>query len=201
MKDFSVSRDTIRKAMRQLLSKGLVYQVQGSGTYVTDPDVISKTLRLTSFSEDMRNRGLDPSSTVLNAQRIPSGERVSKELGLTAGTPINYIQRLRLAGGKPMAIESVYLHTDVEDSELLDPHGSLYDQLSALGYQVERAVQTISAVNLDKDAAYLLNQAVGAAAIRVSRIGYSSRGQAIESSETIYRGDRYSFELVVAREP
>lgn len=200
MTEFEVSRDTVRKAIQRLAARGLVYNIHGSGTYVADPAMIAKTLRLTSFSEDMRERGLDPSSRVLAAERLPADENVARELGLEPGAPVHYLRRLRLAGGTPMAIESAYLTIEAAGLDGLDPQGSVYDQLAARGSRIERATQTISAVNLDRNQAHILDQPIGAAAIRVDRTGYTDRGRAVERTETLFRGDRYSFELVVSRE-
>jgi GntR family transcriptional regulator len=200
MKDFGVSRTTVRQAIQGLISSGLVYKIQGSGTYVADPAVISKTLRLTSFSEDMRQRGLEPASVVLASGTVAASPEMASVLEVEPGSPLVFVQRLRLADGRPMALESVYLLAELVDATSLDVAGSLYAQLGERGIRVERAAQTIGATNLDSHQARLLDQAVGAAAIRVVRVSYSDRGLAVERAETLYRADRYGFDVVVARD-
>ncbi len=70
--EFDVSRLTVRRALDRLEHDGLVYRVQGAGTFVAAPR-IAKSVELTSFSEDMRARGLEPGSSVLVTETIPAG--------------------------------------------------------------------------------------------------------------------------------
>lgn len=199
MEEFSMSRSTVRQALRVLMTRGLVYQVQGSGTYVADPEVVAKTLRLTGFSEDMRQRGLTPSSRVMSNETVPASPEIATALQVPTGTPLYKLRRLRLADGVPMALETIHLIADLLASTQFNFDSSIYEQLTDAGIVVDRAAQTIRAVNLDVDQARLLDQAVGAAAIEVSRVTYTDRGQPFEQAVTTYRGDRYSFQIGVGR--
>ncbi len=199
MEEFSVSRSTVRQAIRVLQGRGLVYNVQGSGTYVSDPEVVAKTLRLTGFTEDMRQRGMEPSSLVLANESVQATPDLASALQVAAESPLRLLRRLRLADGVPMALETMYLVTDMVGATELDFDRSIYEQLSLSGVVIDRAAQTIRAVNLDVEQARLLDQAVGAAAIQVSRVTYTDRGQPFEQVVTTYRGDRYSFQIGVGR--
>ena len=199
MENFAVSRSTVRQAIRVLLGRGLVYNVHGSGTYVSDPEVVSKTLRLTGFTEDMRQRGLKPSSVVISNESVPAPRELALTLQVAPEAPLRMLRRLRLADGVPMALESIYLVESLLDSVEVDFDHSIYEQLGTAGIIIDRAAQTIRAVNLDVQQARLLDQAVGAAAIEVSRVTYSDRGQPFEQAVTTYRGDRYSFQIGVGR--
>lgn len=201
MDEFDVSRMTVRQAIQVLVRRGLVYNVQGSGTYVADPTVVAKSLRLTGFSEDMRQRNLVPASEVLAVEPVEATEELASLLDIELGTELIGVRRLRLADGVPMALESVYLLRDLVPVDELDISSSLYEQLEDAGIKVDRAAQTIKSVNLEAETAKHLDQAVGAAAMLVARVTYSDRGRALEYAETTYRGDRYSFELVVRRDP
>lgn len=194
---FSVSRTTVRQAIQVLLRKGLVYNVQGSGTYVSNPAVVSKTLRLTGFSEDMRLRGLNPASVILEFASSEASPEMAAKLQVEPGAPLIMVRRLRMADDVPMALERVHLCADMVDVNRIDFARSLYEGLRELGVHVARATQTIEAVNLNAEQARHLDQAVGAAALRVQRVSYTDRGRAFEHAETIYRADRYSFDIVV----
>jgi DNA-binding GntR family transcriptional regulator len=200
LEEFGVSRTTVRQAIQLLIRKGLVYNVQGSGTYVSNPAVVSKTLRLTGFSEDMRQRGMEPASTVLEHGTVVASPDLAAKLHISAGDPLVAIRRLRSADGVPMALETVYLVAGLVDRDRIDLVKSLYEQLRDQGVNVVRAAQTIEAVNVDAEQAHRLDQAVGAAALRVQRVSFTDRGIPFEHAETIYRGDRYSFDVVVARD-
>lgn len=199
LEEFSVSRSTVRQAIRVLLSQGLIYNIQGSGTYVADPGAVSKTMRLTGFSEDMRQRGMKPSSTILTDESVAASPELAAMLQTTLGTPLRKLRRLRLADDVPMALETIYLIDEMLDGAQVDVDRSIYEQLTAAGIVVDRAAQTIKAVNLDVGQARLLDQAVGAAAIEVSRVTYTDRGVPFEQAVTTYRGDRYSFQIGVGR--
>ena len=197
--EFHVSRATVRQAIQLLIQKGLLYNVQGSGTYVANRAVVSKTLHLTGFSEDMRLRGLEPASEVIDLGTATANGEMATKLHVAEGTPLLQIRRLRLADQVPMALEQVFLVASMVNGVELDGRGSLYDQLRENGVTVWRAAQSIDAVNLDAEQAHHLEQAVGAAALRVRRVSFSDRGDAFEYAETIYRGDRYNFDIVVGR--
>ena len=200
MQQLGVSRVTVRRAIELLGRRGVVYQVHGSGTFVADPAVVTKTLRLTSFTEDMEQRGMSPSTTVLSTQVAQADADIARSLRLEPGTEVFTLERLRLADRQPMALESVYLPPLGIDWSTLDPTTSLYAQMGASGVKVDRASQTIEAVNLHPAQAYALDQPVGAAALRVTRISYSETGLVVELAETIYRGDRYGYDLVISRD-
>lgn len=200
MQQLNVSRMTVRRAIEQLVRRGLVYQVHGSGTFVADPSVVTKTLHLTSFTEDMVQRGLTPTTRVLNVGTAPATPEVARRLGIQPEEEVFLLERLRLADGTPMALERVHLPPLGMDWSTIDPATSLYAQMEAGGWTVERAAQTIEAVNLERTQAHALDQAVGAAALRVTRVSYTDAGQPVEHAMTIYRGDRYGYDLVISRD-
>lgn len=200
LEEFGVSRTTVRQAIQLLIRKGLVYNVQGAGTYVSNPAVVSKTLRLTGFSEDMRQRGMEPASTILAQGTVVATSELAAKLHIGPGDPLIAIRRLRSADGVPMALETVYLVAALVDLDHIDLTNSLYERLRDEGVNVTRAAQAIEAVNVDAEQARHLDQAVGAAALRVQRVSFTDRGTSFEHAETIYRGDRYSFDVVVGRD-
>lgn len=195
-----VSRMTVRKAIATLVEEGRVYNVHGSGTYVGSADIFSKTPKLTSFTEDMISRGAVPSSRVLELARIEAPESVAAALGLAASEETTHIRRLRLADDVPIAIEDVYIPRLVLDLESLNLGASLYEQLRLAGHEVFRAEQEIKAITLTAQESRLLEVAKGEAALSVTRVSSSRRGHLIEFARTIYRADRYTFQLAVTRD-
>ncbi len=200
MQHYDVSRNTVRRTLELLTTRGLVYQIQGSGTYVADPEVVTKTLQLTSFSEDMRLRGLEPASRILSWEEMSADPETARRLSAEPGTPVVAIHRLRLADAVPMALERVHFVAAAIDWSRVDADRSLYAQLAEQGVRVVRATQSVHAINLDADQARLLDQAVGAAALQVQRVACDERGTPLEAAMTVYRGDRYGFDFVVDRQ-
>lgn len=197
---FGVSRLTVRHAIAKLVDEGVLYNVHGSGTYVGSNEIFSKAPKLTSFSEDMRSRGYEASSQLLGLTRQRADAEVALALGISEGAECIHIRRLRLADARPLAVEDVHVPGSVLQIEQFSPTGSLYEQLAQGGHEIFRAEQEIKAINLEQEYAALLDVAAGAAALEVSRVSSDRRGRRIEHARTIYRADRYSFQLAVTRE-
>src|SRR5438874_13390720 len=104
--DFGVSRLTIRAALDDLVREGLLVRRHGSGTFVGEPK-IAQQLTLTSFSDDMRRRGMVPDSRTLRLENVHAGARVGRALNVSPDTRVFQITRLRLADGEPMALETL----------------------------------------------------------------------------------------------
>ena len=198
-----VSRITVRKAVQTLVNDGLVVQKQGSGTSVA-PKVkrVQQSLsRLTSFSEDMSRRGSIVQSTWLEKGLFAPSPREIIALGLSAGSQVARISRLRIADGVPLAIERASLSPEY----LPDPENvgrSLYRYLAKRGCKPSRAIQRISASNINETDAKLLEIDAGVAGLNIERISYLPTGQVVEFTRSIYRGDAYDFvaELEIADE-
>ncbi len=189
-----LSRVTVRKAIQPLVEAGLVTQRRGSGTVVAlrVPKVEQSLSILTSFSEDMSRRGLNASSQLLERGIFDPSPEEMVALGLSSGVQVARITRLRLAGGKPMAIERASLPTDIlPDPALISE--SLYDALARDGNRPTRALQRISAINLQTRDVELLNIPKGSAGLNIERTSYIKGGRVVEFTRSVYRGDAYDF--------
>jgi GntR family transcriptional regulator len=191
---FGVSRVTVRKALGGLVEAGLLRQRQGSGTFVAAPPqrVEQALSRLTSFSEDMRLRGLEPAVEWLAREvSLPSPQEAMR-LSLSPTERVSRLRRLRLAGGVPMAIEWATLPVRY----LPDPdevNDSLYATLAAHGVRPVRALQRLRAASLGAADASLLGVATGAPVLAIERVAFLASGEPIEFTQSWYRGDAYDF--------
>ncbi|AFO92456.1 GntR family transcriptional regulator [Phaeobacter inhibens] len=189
-----LSRVTVRRAMQDLVDRGIVVQRQGSGSFVADgtPKVEQSLSQLTSFTEDMERRGYDTSVEWLERGiHTPSPEEVMA-LALTSGEAVARIARLRRANGRPMAIERASLPVDI----LPNPQavrGSLYEVLEQSGSRPVRALQRISAINLPEQEAQMLGVEPGMAGLSIVRTSYLRNRRVVEFTRSIYRGDAYDF--------
>lgn len=197
-----VSRATVRQALASLESMGVVNRIQGSGTFTVGP-AIAKSLRLTSFSEDIRARGLVPGSRVVSADARPAGADVGRDLRISPAAEVVRLVRVRTAGGVPMCLEEVYLQSAHVPGLLdLDLSASLYELLDTrYGIRLVRADQVLEATVLEERDARALDSPLLAPALRVHRIGLDGRDRPIERSTSLYRGDRYQIRYSVRREP
>lgn len=197
---YTVSRNTVRQALNDLESVGYVYRIQGAGTFVANR-VVSKSMALTSFSDDMRERGLHPSSRMLATDVTRAGTTLAESLGLSPDDDLVRVSRLRLADDAPMCLESVHLPAARVPGLLEhDLSESLYALISErYGLEIHRAEQIVRAVDLDETQAVLLGVPVGSSGLRVDRVGLDQRDRPVEATTTTYRADRYEVRFTVRR--
>ncbi len=186
-----VSRVTVRKAISGLVAEGLLVQRQGAGTFVAERIVKSFSL-LTSFTNDLRARGLDPQSIVLEHD---SGEVTPEEamaLNLSPGVLVVRSYRLRTASGQPLALE----RTTVPQSVLPDSAEiglSLYEAFAARGIRPMRALQRLRAIAFDAEQARLMQLPEGSPGLFIERRAFLADGRVVEFTRSFYRGDAYDF--------
>src|SRR5438034_6523815 len=106
--DLGVSRLTVRAALDDLAREGYLVRRRGAGTFVSEPK-IAQELTMTSFTDDMRRRGMRPTSRTLELRVAPAGARLGRLLRASPSEPIVVARRLRLADGETMAIETLHV--------------------------------------------------------------------------------------------
>ena len=191
--ELGVARMTLRKALDQLVADSLLLRRQGSGTFVAPPKVAQR-LTATSFSEDMRARGLRPGARTLSAATKPAGMAVGACLNIQPTASILQVRRLRLADGIPMALEELHVPADVvpglTGDDLVDH--SFYSLLSTrYGLTLAGGTQTIEPTLTSGEDATLLEVTPGAPAFLFERTTRVSTGRVVEFVRSVYRGDRY----------
>lgn len=189
-----LSRVTVRKAIQALVASGDVVQRQGSGSFVTErAERLQQSLsHLTSFSEDMARRGMATSVRMLEQSVcLPSPEEIAA-LSLENGASVSRLARLRMADDRPLAIERASLPVDILPNPV-EVTASLYDVLERTDMRPVRAIQKISAINLDEAEALLLGVPEGAAGLRIERLSFLASDRVAEFTNSIYRGDAYDF--------
>lgn len=198
--ELAVSRLTVRRVLDGLEHERRVYRVQGAGTFVSESHV-AKSLELTSFTEDMRSRGMTPGSRLLAAEETTAGARLGQALSVSPSEKVLHIARVRTADGEPMCLEHSYIPSRVAPGLLdLDLERSLYRLLDdAFRLRLEHADQTITSTVVDPEQAELLDVPPFSPAFNVERTGYDARGRAIERAESLYRADRYSYRVTLYR--
>ncbi len=197
---FQTTRLTVRRVLDRLGHEGKVYRTQGAGTFVSEPR-IAKSVELTSFSTDMKARGLKPGSLAAQVERVSAGADIGAELQISPRDPVIHITRIRTADGVPMCLEHSYMPADVVPGlEERDLDGSLYELLSqTYGLQAEKAEQSIRATVLDAADAKALSVPEFSPAFLVRRVAFDNHGRRIEFALSTYRADRYSYEMVIYR--
>lgn len=199
--EFNASRTTVRQALADLTVEGRLHRVQGRGTFVAEPKVAQR-LQLSSYTEDMRAQGREPSSRLLEVDELPADAQLAGLLAIPAGGKVLRVRRLRLADGEPMAIETS--HLPLGRFRGLRRHitggGSLYQTLrEQFGVELGHAEETIETALAGPQEATLLGADVGMPMLLLSRHSFDTGGQPVEWVRSVYRGDRYKFVATLDR--
>ena len=194
----NLSRVTARKAIDRLVEQGLIVRRRGSGNYIA-PKLEQPLSRLTSFSEELHQRGFKPTSRWLTRAFTLAAPDEQLSLGLTTGERVARLERLRLADDVVMAYEvSVLPENVLPDPMAVD--GSLYTYLAGRGRAPVRALQHIRAINAQQKLAELLEVPEGQAVLFITRVGYLDSGQAVELTHSYCRSDYYDFVAEMRRD-
>lgn len=188
---FNVSRMTVRQALDALVAEGSLVREQGRGTFVA-PRHTDFEMRLTTFGEEARRRGLEPGAQVLEATTVPAGARVARALDMPEGEPVHHVARLRTADGAPMSIETSWIPAHLAPDLLADGvPDSLDAVLRARDLAPTWGEDTLQAADATPDEARLLGMTTQRAVMRTQRRSYAGQ-TAVMYTQSTFRGDRYS---------
>ena len=198
-KTYKVSAMTVRQALVALQQEGMIHSVPGLGTYVSDHKM-SKKLTFVSFSQEISERGMKPSSKIVTAIKTTvKSQDVADSLNIKVGDPVYKIERVRFADKIPMALEESFVSAELIPGLLdFDLSQSLYEILkNSYEKAVTRAECVVSPINLSKRQADLLDTEVKSAALNFVVVAYDARGRALERCSSIKRGDRFDFKYSI----
>lgn len=196
---YDVSVMTVRQSLAALQADGFLYTIPGSGTYVAG-EKLSKKLVFVSFSEEIKEKGMKPSSQVIKAEKVQiNDKKLADILQIGQGDYAYRIKRVRLADGLPLSIEDTHIPCDNAPG-LLDHNlkGSLYEIFKEVYERpVIRADSTISPILLDKDLATSLKAPVNTPSLMFTLTAFDSRGRTMEHCISVKRGDKYDFRFSI----
>jgi len=193
----SLSRVTVRKALAMLEEEGMLNRRQGARSEIGNR--VEKSLStLTSFSEDLRARGMEPGCVWLSKQLSRPSPTEMMALGISANAQVLRMRRVRTADGAPIAVE----HAAVPVRFLPSPSSvgdSLYDALAQRGFLPRRAVQRMRARAASAEDALHLRCEPGAPILTTERRCFLADGEIVEYCETRYKGEVYDFVFELQR--
>ena len=199
---FDVSRTTVRKAIENLVARGLVEIRRGRGTFVTKPKIRQDLTELTGFVEDMIALGRNPTARLLDKRVVPASKTVAQHLGVALGAQVYRIERVRLADDVAMSFDETYLPLEIGEKVVsnnleAEPIFALlegkYDlPLIEAQYQLE-------SVTADDYIAQALGVDVGSAIFLIERTSYTEGPKPIDYEKLYYRGDLIKFVTRLSR--
>lgn len=193
----NLSRPTVRRAIAELVSRGLLVRRRGVGTTVAS-QVIHRRDELSSLYDDLARRGASPTSEILDFDRERINQVAAEAMGLPEDTPLFYVKRRRLAGDTPAAVMNNYLppqYAHIDETQLTTR--GLYDLLREMGVRPVIAHQVIGARRPTAAERKLLGLVPGDPLLTMTRRAYNAEGGPVEYGDHCYRFDQYAFDVTV----
>jgi DNA-binding GntR family transcriptional regulator len=195
-KRLNLSRPTTRRAIQELVDKGMLVRKRGVGTQVVQTPV-HRPVELTSLFDDLVRAGQEPSTKVLEYKIGPAPDEIAEHLNLPVGSEVLTLRRLRSSGGQPLALMTNHLPVALApDPDELEQAG-LYQALRSRGVHIRLARQRIGAKCADRDEARLLDEKPKAPLLVMNRTAFDDSGRIVEYGSHVYRASRYYFETTL----
>jgi GntR family transcriptional regulator len=199
---FEVSRITVRRAIQNLVSRGLVEIRRGKGTFVAAPKITQELTDLTGFVEDMHALGRKPMARVIGKDIVIADMSVAGQLALTKGERVVRIRRVRVADGIPLSFDETYLPLAlgkkiITNNLKTEPIFSLLERK----YDVPliEAEYKLESVVAGPEVAAALRVKQGSPIFLIERTSYSTGGRPVDYEKLHYRGDLVRFVTRLAR--
>lgn len=192
-KRYGASRMTVRNAIDQLVAEGHLTRIYKKGAFVSRRSRYAGFRFGVGYSEEMRKRGMRPSSAKVHIRLEDPKEREINDLQLLPACKVWHVNRLRLADGVPIAYEdSFFPYPLVEELTEADGYASIEEKINReYGYSIQSADQWIDAILADTELAILLEVAEGTPLVRTYSVSYLPNGTPINSGICIYRTDNF----------
>jgi GntR family transcriptional regulator len=199
---FEVSRITVRRAIQNLVARGLVEIRRGKGTFVALPKITQDLTELSGFVEDMHALGRKPAARVIGKEIVTADATVASHLALTKGERVVRIRRVRLADGVPLSFDETYLPLNIgrkiiTNNLKVEPIFSLLER--KYGVPLIEAEYKLEAVAAEAEVAAALRVKQGSPIFRIERTSYSTGDRPVDYEKLYYRGDLVRFVTRLAR--
>jgi len=198
---YKVSRMTIRQAIVNLVNERYLYRVKGKGTFIMEQKLEQSLHGLTSFSEDMKSRGMKASSKLISFEIIPADLKLADQLSIQEHGPVYEIKRIRLAEEVPMALERTYISANKVKglTEEIVQH-SLYEYIEEnLKLKIAKGTQVIEAAIVNSEEVEYLQIPKQSPIMLIQRKTSLEDGTVFEVVKSSYRADRYKFMIDLTR--
>lgn len=199
---YSVSRITIRGALARLSDLGKIKRVKGKGTIVTQERIKEPLLKISGFTDEMREKGIVPSTSYAHMERKKVSGYIAELFGQSRSTYFAVLERVRCINGVPVGYFTTYLPESIGlPYDSAQYYSSLYDKLAKEhGIVVDHVQQTVTAEIADKKTRKMLNLSPGEAVMVMKRKAFLG-DQLIEYSVCRYDSKRYEYNMELRSEP
>lgn len=203
MKTFSVSRITVRQALRDLHSEGLIFSTQGKGTFASKPKALQDIQHLQGFDEAMKPKGYETSSRLISIGEVVVNKDVQEKLALSSRERVVQVLRVRYLNREPVSVDRSFFPLDIGQGLFSrDLSRDIFPMLeNQLGIALGRADISLEARPADAEIAGLLGLAPGSPVMWVERLTCDRNGKPVDYEYLAFRGDSYKYRFHVERDP
>ena len=192
---FGISRITATAALEELVKARLAYRQRGRGTFVAQP-FLSDFSFFSSFTEDMRERGLEPSSRLVSRRVVKPDQEIIEKLRMSVDADYYCLKRVRLANNAPVVYQSAFLpvgmYPDLEGTDFEKQY--LYEVMrKTYGYKPTWGEAIVEAGAATSEEADFLDIKNGAPVLIIWHLTLDDRFVVLEYVRSVYRSDRFSF--------
>ncbi|BBZ62054.1 GntR family transcriptional regulator [Mycolicibacterium monacense] len=191
---FGVARETVRQALHELLVEGRIER-RGRGTVVSKPKLV-QPLSLKSYTEGAVEMGRTPGRVLVSWVDVRADGAMATALGVRRGAKVMHLERVLLADGERIGLESTYLTVRRFGwlRESFDPTTSLYAAIRASGVEFGAALERVETALPSPREAALLGTTTAMPVLMLNRRTVDDADHPIELVRALYRGDRVAFE-------
>jgi GntR family transcriptional regulator, N-acetylglucosamine utilization regulator len=195
---FNVGRQTVRKALSNLVNDHMLERYAGKGTFVCDAKQRNNFYMDRSFSQQLIDMGLQPYSKVLRKQPGNIDETADAQLIKKAGSPCLYLDRIRYGNDMPVGLQYCTIITercpDIARHDFTT--ASLFNVLTTSYHlQIAEIYHVVNAILADEETGKLLGTAPGAPLLIEKSVTYLADGEPIEATNSYYRADKYEYSI------
>ncbi len=198
----SLSRMTVRKAISELVTRGVLRSEKGRGTFVVNPSTDGGIFFIPDFHEMLREQGGGANVRLLGVKLVPAPKVPAEKLGTRKGKRALYLERILADAGEPLIFDRKYVRYD-HKQPLLEAelgHGTMEELFGGnRDLQPVRAELELFVTVLDRREAQLLKGRVGDAAFCMEQHIFAANELKVAWGWLIYRGDRFSFKSLSRR--
>ncbi len=198
IKEHNVSNTTARKVLQEIENAGLAVKIRGRGTFVKDVMIERSAAKILSFTRNMIELGLNPSTLLLDYEIIDHQMSINVSgKAYSIPGPIFKLRRLRLANDIPMMHETRFISLKycpkIWEHDLQDSLYKIYSDKYFL--DITKIEQDLSAISLDDYSKAKFGISKEMVGIKVEGVTFCKRETILEAEESIYRGDKYKFSV------
>lgn len=195
---YGISRMTVRSVITSLVNEGLLYRVQGKGTFVSTPKISAKSPAYVGIREQLEKQGYLIETKIVEWNIMQAGKRIANILDATDPVEVYHIRRLRYANGEPVSIHESYIprhlceslcEDDIEQEQLCHVLSKRYN-LAA-----KEVNETLESVSASASEAKLLNIPEGYPLLLLKETNRTAAKQAFEYTKIVFRGDKIKIEF------